>query len=204
MKRMILLAGLLLLTASLSTGYEVLLDIDLDGDPNTFNTSTTEDTVLVAMILSPEAGGEWITLIEFGMGGSCRDGMDCGWRYGTGTELYGEFQPWLFHPLFESSYVDGALCIDCMGHPGFHYILGATAAGDGFLLEENIFIHTFLAWAYADDDPECPLPESDLMTFPFNTPEWDPWCELLLAQESTFLPEVVPMPATWREVKSLY
>ena len=203
MKALLLLAGLLFLTASPCLGYRILLDMDQDGDPYTFNTLSTRDTVKVSLILAPDGAGEWITYIEFGLGGSCHDGMDCGWSYGVGTELYDGFAAWLNHPLFGFSMAGGLLCSECCGNPGFHYMFEAEAEGAGFQLQENIYLMEFLAWAYLDDDPMCPRPETDLMTFPAFGP-LEPWCELLIAQEGTSLSEIVPRPATWREIKSLY
>jgi len=202
----ILAATLLLLLAfGPSHAYRLLLDLDQDGDPSTFNTITSADTALVSLILAPDEGGEWIDQISFGLGGSCLDNWDCGWRYGTGTELYGALGgDWLFHPLFESSAADGRLCAFCCGSPGFHYLFFADSADDGFLLQENIFLCRFTAWAIEDDDPQCPLPISDLMTFPFDDQEWDIWSTILLAQDTSSVPEEIPKTATWREVKSLY
>jgi len=201
--RILAAISLMLILAGPAGAYRLLLDLDRDGDPHTFNTWTTEDSVTVSLVLSPDGGDEWIEFIEFGLGGYCNDGIDCGWSYGTGTSLFSGFGAWLDHPLFSASNSGGLLCAYCCGDPGFHHMYDATAAGGGFQLTENIFLCEFMAWAYEDNDPQCPIPDSNLMTFDAWGP-LEPWCEILIAQEATAVPGLVPMPASWQVLKSLY
>ena len=195
---------LLLLLAAPAGAYRILLDLDSDGDPHTFQTWTSEDSVTVSLVLSPDGGGEWIDYLEFGLGGYCHDSIDCFWSYGTSFDLGGgSFGEWLGHPLFSASSSDGLLCAYCCGNPGFHYMFNATAAGGGFQLAENIFLCEFTAYALPDDNPQCPRPESNLMTFDAWGP-LEPWCEILIAQEATSVPGLAPMPASWQVLKSMY
>jgi len=182
--------------------YQILLDIDTDDDPATLNEYTTEPTALLRMILAPDGDSEWISYIEFGLGGSCSNCWpDYGHMYGTHCELYEAWDPpgWLQHPLFESCMMGGATCIDCCGNPGFHYIYMAEAAGGGFLLEERIFIRDFLAWDI--DHPVCEEPQADLMAFGC---DWGPCNTILLSAPLTGIDEPVSQSSNWQTIKTIY
>ena len=142
-----LLSILLVMTLAAPSGaYMILLDIDTDDDPTTLNIATEDDSALVRMILAPDGASEWITQIEFGLGGTCW--MCWEWyshMYGTRCDLYDQWEPnqWLDHPLFDDCEMAGATCIECCGNPGYHYIYFATAAGDGFELTGPMFLCDF-------------------------------------------------------------
>jgi len=175
--------------------YEVLLDIDTDDNPYTINQFTEDEIATVKMVLVPEGGSEWISELMFGLGGTCwMCPADDFHMYGTSTDLYDSIwpDPWTDNPLFGDNWVDWALCIDCCGNPGFHALIYADAAGDGFLLEENIFIHTFQAWDI--DHDLCDEPPPDLMAFACDGP-----CNVIMLSGY-----VATEPVTWDEIKCLY
>ena len=164
--RMIFLTTVLALALPATAGaYTMLLDIDIDDDPTTLNISTPLTSATVKLVLAPDFVNEPITYIEFGLGGSCYDCWDYGHNYGTGCDLYGVWGAWIMDPRFESSGHDAALCIDCLGNPGWHHFFYATAVGGGFMLAGPTFIHTFEAWVNENIPEPCMVPPADLMTF---------------------------------------
>jgi len=196
-----ILAAFALLLASPTYAYQIFLDIDTDDNPYTLNEFTTEESALVRMILAPDGDPEWITEIEFGLGGTCwMCWEDMFHMYGTHCELYEAWGPpgWLTHPLFDYSDLAGATCIDCCGNPGFHHIYFASAAGEGFELEEPIFIRDFMA--YDIDHDVCEEPPADLMAFACGGP-----CNsILLSANASAVDQPESLPSTWQCIKSLY
>jgi len=185
----------LLLAALPATGYQILLDIDTDGNPNTINQFTEESTAIVKMVLVPDGGSEWISDVQFGLGGTCWMCWETDFHmYGTSTDLYLFWpDPWLDDPLWGENWADYALCIDCCGNPGFHHLYFATAAGGGFLLTGNMFLKTFTAWDI--DHPVCEEPPPDLMAFAC---DWEPCNTIML---SGYVPV---RESDWSSVKALY
>jgi hypothetical protein len=180
-----------------ASAYQILLDIDTDDDPYTINQFTEESSATVRMILVPDDGGEWISELNFGLGGTCWMCFQ-EWEYymyGTSTDIFSTWypDPWMNHPLFGENWADYALCIDCCGNPGFHCVLYADALGDGFLLEERIFLHSFEAWDI--DDSDCQEPPPDLMAFAC---DYEP-CNIIML--SGF---VDTEKTTWENIKRLY
>ncbi len=192
----------ILLAAPTVFAYDVLLDIDLDGDPATINYETDEESAVVWLCLWPDEPGELITEIDFGLGGTCWDcfELDNIFTYGTQWDL--PIGPgWLDeNPLFASSDWNGLTCWNCCGNPGYHHIFLASAAGGGFNLEAPIFLRSFNAW-YSDswEFEHCPHPPCDLMTFPgvFTGPAGD--------GNTIWLGEHIPIAqGHWGALKSLY
>jgi hypothetical protein len=178
--------------------YQILLDIDLDDDPYTLNESTPEESALVRMILAPEVGGEWITFIEFGLGGTCWFCFeDYFHMYGTDCELFAFIEPWIEHPLFAYSEIGGATCIDCCGNPGFHIFFYAEAVDGGIYVEEPIFIRDFMAWDI--DHDICQEPPPDLMAF-----HEGPCNVIQLSAPVSEVHEFETLTSTWQHVKALY
>ncbi len=198
MNRLLVLFISLIFTAVPVAAYQILLDIDLDDDPTTLNESTPEESALVRMILSPAAGGEWITFIEFGLGGACWFCFeDYFHMYGTDCELFSFVEPWIEHPLFGYTEMGGATCIDCCGNLGFHIFFMAEAVDGGFYLEEPIFIRDFMAWDI--DHDICQEPPPDLMAFHDGIGN-----VILLSAPTSSVEEFESMSASWDLVKALY
>ncbi len=187
---------LILLTSIPAFTYEILLDIDTDDDPYTINQFTEDPSATVRMVLVPDGGSEWISELHFGLGGTCWMCFETGMHmYGTDTSIFETFwpDPWMDHPLFGENWADYALCIDCCGNPGFHCLLYADAMGDGFQLDERIFLHTFQAWDIENED--CLEPPPDLMAFACN---YEP-CNIILLSGFTDT-----APSTWDSIKKMY
>ncbi len=192
----LVIAFTILLVAVSAGAYQILLDIDTDDDPNTINQFTEDPEATVRMVLVPDGGTEWITELHFGLGGTCWFCWDTYFHmYGTDTSIYGIYWPnsWLDHPLFGENWADWALCIDCCGNPGFHCLLYADAVGDGFLLEERIFLHSFQAWDI--DHDVCEEPPPDLMAFAC---DFEP-CNIIMLSGYTSAEST-----TWETLKTLY
>ena len=197
-----MLPGLISLVVGLSPGlasaYEILLDIDLDGNPSTQNTFTLETSATVRIVLSPSEPGEVITEIEFGLGGTCWECEEV-FDYGTAFDLHPPgFGDWTDHPNLIGSWA-GATCSMCCSSPGFHYLYTASAVSGSFVLDEPVFIATFQAW---QDEPMwgwCPVPPSNLAAFALTMPGAY-WNYLQIGGEA-------PLPvvgSTWGRIKALY
>lgn len=65
------LALLLGLAAAEARSYEILRDIDEDGDPDTINESTLQTAAVGRMILRPTEPGEIFAGATFDLGRSC-------------------------------------------------------------------------------------------------------------------------------------
>jgi hypothetical protein len=198
----------LLLAAAPAAAYDLLLDIDIDGDPATINETVDGDSATIRLVLRPsDEAPEWISSVTFGMGGTCWECLHQGfpYTYGSDCDLYYNLDDWHDNPLFTQSVADISLCFGCCNGngngQGYHYIFTAIAAGGGFSLEEPIFIAGFEAWvsrSVAFD--RCPHPPADLITFP--RPFGGPTAEgnrIQIGDEFT--------PATagsWSAIKSLY
>jgi hypothetical protein len=152
-----------------ANGYEILLDIDLDGNPATLNTYSLEDTVTVRIVLKPTQPAEEIQHLEFGLGGTCWE-CEGVFDYGTAFDLLPlDFGDWTDHPDFTGTW-GGATCSLCCGNPGFHFLYEASPIEGTFVLEEPIFLATFHAWK---DEPmwgSCPVPPSNLAAFSLAAP----------------------------------
>jgi len=198
--RTIFLATVLALALPATAGaYTVLLDIDIDDDPTTINESTPLTEASIKIVLAPDYENETITLVEFGLGGACRECYDFnyGWNYGVVFDiLWGD---WITDPRFESSSHDGILYAGCLGNPGFHEIFSATAADSGFQLAGPTFIHAFPAQVNENIDTEfCPVPERTLTSF---NEIWQDWVEgnTVVLDFTT-----AARDGNWSAVKSLY
>jgi hypothetical protein len=205
-KRIGFLICLWTLVGSPAAAYDLLLDIDADGDPSTLVTATEAASADLRLVLAPSAGPEWIAAITFGLGGTCWECFEHGspFTYGCETDIFGVFTDWHESPLFASSWGDVSLCLGCCDGagdgPGYHFIYDAEAADGGFWLTAPIFIAGFRAWV--SDSPvfeRCPRPPADLITFP------------LLTQGSgnrvLFGNDNPPTPAasrSWSALKALY
>jgi hypothetical protein len=157
----IYLAVVLLIGAvsSPAMGYELLLDIDVDGDPTTINTFTEDPSCTVRLVLAPTEPDEEIWTVDFGLGGSCHQ-CDGVFAYGTDFDL-GDMQSWTWgaHPWFAGTW-NYATSIDCPAPTGYHAVFHAESIVDCCLvLTEPIFFGTFQAWAI-DHEPECSVPSN--------------------------------------------
>ncbi len=159
MRRTILALCCAVLLATPAVGYEILLDIDTDDDPNTINDLTFDEIATVRMILAPTEPDELVNEIWVGLGGSC---LECEMvhYYGTAVDIPPDTD-WTELDVLAGT-AAWATCIGCPGDPGFHLLLYAEPLIDYFVVSEPMFIATFTAWV-ADPVPEgCPQPPSNL------------------------------------------
>ena len=159
MKRAILTLCCVVLLTTPAVGYEVLLDIDTDDDPNTINDLTFDEIATVRMILVPTEPDELINEIFVGLGGSC---LECEMvhYYGTAVDIPLDAD-WTELDVLAGS-ADYATCLECPDDPGFHLYLYAEPLIDYFVVSEPMFIATFTAWV-ADPVPAgCQQPASNL------------------------------------------
>ena len=159
MRRTILALCCAVLLATPAVGYEILLDIDTDDDPNTINDLTFDEIATVRMILAPTEPDEMVNEIWVGLGGSC---LECEMvhYYGTAVDIPPDTD-WTELDVLAGT-AAWATCIGCPGDPGYHLLLYAEPLIDYFVVSEPIFIATFTAWV-ADPVPEgCPQPPSNL------------------------------------------
>jgi hypothetical protein len=189
-----------------ASAYNVLLDIDLDGDPGTINTHTQDEQVQVRLVLSPTAPAEMITGISFGLGGTCWEcSAEAGLStYGVNCDLYGVFADWHDNPLIGTSWGDVSLCYGCCNGngngDGYHYFYDASAADGGFLLTEPIFVATFTAWVDRGHIfDRCPHPPSNMIIFPRSGDPAGTGNEIQITDEFTPVATV-----SWGTIKSLY
>ncbi len=200
--------GLLILLSSPTAAYDLLLDIDIDGDPATINETVDGDRAALRLVLRPsDAAPEWITSVTFGLGGTCWECTSQGYifTYGSDCDLFYDLDDWHDNPLFEESVADISLCFGCCNgngnSQGYHYIFTAVAAGGGFSLEEPIFIAGFEAWVSRGGIfDRCPHPPADLVTFP--RPFGGPSAEgnrIQIGDEFTSV-----AAGSWSAIKSLY
>jgi hypothetical protein len=174
MKTRILLFALLLLPGT-ALAFDVILDIDIDGDPRTINLATDADSALVAVILMPTQPDELIREVNFGLGGTCWACWQWGipFTYGVDCELFRmDFGEWHDpNPLIATSWFDISLCYGCCNmndhEQGYHFIFSCAAAGEGFVLNEPMVLTRFLAWvSLSGDFQRCPHTTTDLVSFP--------------------------------------
>ncbi len=202
------LFGLLILLGSPAAAYDLLLDIDIDGDPATINETVDGDQATIRLVLRPsDEAPEWITSVTFGMGGTCWEcfSQGYGYTYGSDCDLFYNLEDWHDNPIFGTSEADISLCFGCCNGNGngrgYHYIFTAIAAGEGFSLEQPIFIASFEGWVSRSVIfDRCPHPPADLITFP--RPFGGPSAEgnrILIGDEFTPTSE-----SNWSAIKSLY
>jgi hypothetical protein len=180
--------------------YEILLDIDIDNDPSTINTSTEETSAVVKIILWPTTPGETIGYVIFGIGGECLDcppdpsGVE---TYGTSFDLPHE-GPWVTAPGFDSEAAYATL-FGCPGNPGFHLVLSFELEGGGtMILNEPMFLAEFNAWVSPPVPEPCMQPTPNLMAMPCQG-EWYNYV-LLAGAEGPNSTDV----STWGLIKSFY
>jgi len=205
-KRIAVLLGICALAARPAAAYDLLLDIDSDGDPTTLATATDAASAELRLVLAPSDGAEWIASISFGLGGTCWECFEHGapFTYGSEADLFGNFSDWHESPRFASSWGDVSLCLGCCNGtgdgPGYHFLYGADAADGGFWLTAPIFIARFQAWVSDSPDfPRCPQPPADLITFPLLTQ--GAGNRILMGGEAPPTPAVA---RSWGALKSLY
>lgn len=127
-----------------ATAYEVLLDIDLDGDPTTINEYTEDESCTVRIVLAPTEPDEQIDSIYFGLGGSC---LECQGvhHYGVSHDLYPpDYGDWTEVPGFVGGW-DGILLLGCPGPVGSHTFYWAEPLLGQITLSSPIFLATFQA-----------------------------------------------------------
>jgi len=189
------------LVALPAAAFEILLDIDTDEDPATINTATEDSSAVVRIILWPEAPGETVGHVSFGLGGEC---LECPQGDIGGVHMYGvSFDlpltgPWTTAPGFESQ-AAYATYLGCPDDPGYHLLLSLEPQGGGTMfLDRPIFLAEFTAWV-SDPVPEgCAQPSSVLMTMP-SLGEW--WGYVLLggAEEPSGT-----AACTWGGIKTIH
>lgn len=150
------------LMAGPAGAFEILLDIDLDGDPATINDYTENTTTTVFVVLAPTTPGEKVGPASFGLGGSCLecDGVQ---SYGTWFDLDID-QDWVQAPGW-SGRVDGILYLGCYDDPDYHTVLFFEPEGGGTVtLAQPIFLGAFQT-GVNPPDPGCPTVPSNLAAF---------------------------------------
>lgn len=152
----------LMTAATEAWAYEILLDIDTDGDPATIDDFTTQNTAVVRMILQPSFPGELFAGAIFGLGGSCRE-CDQVQYYGTEHDLIvgdGSADWTEVDTLVGSSAF--ATYLGCFDDPGYHLLLTLEPVAEPLVLTEPIFIATFNAWTAGAVPSGCAQPPSNL------------------------------------------
>lgn len=150
------------IAAAEAHAYEILLDIDNDGDPATINEMTTQTQAVVRMILQPSEPGEVFGGAMFGLGGSCSECQQVQ-HYGTAHDLLGD--DWSADWTDVEALVgrgDMATLLGCAGNPGYHLLLTVEPAGEPLVLTEPMFIATFNVWTSDPVPPGCAQPPSNL------------------------------------------
>lgn len=188
-------AALLLLAALPAGAYEVLLDVDLDGDPATINNLSAQTACTVRIVLSPTAPAETIASVEFGLGGSC---LECEGvqHYGVGHDLHpAALGDWTERADFTGHW-DAALHLGCLSSVGFHEYYWCEPVAGSFVLTEPIFLATFHAWVSAPPPSPCQRTPANLAAMPAQGRFWN-YVQVggaAIAAES----------ATWGAVKGCY
>jgi hypothetical protein len=147
--------------AAEAEAYEILLDIDTDGDPTTINDVTQQTDAVVRMILQPSEPGELFAGATFGLGGSCIECEQVQY-YGTVHDLLGgESADWT---EVETLVGQGAFAthLGCFDNPGYHLLLTLEPVAGPVVLTEPMFIATFNVWRADPVPPGCTQPPSNL------------------------------------------
>jgi hypothetical protein len=162
-RRLVPALCILVLAAAPAAAYEILLDLDTDGDPTTINDLTYETSAMVKLILAPSYPGEPIGRVEFGLGGSCLE-CDMVHFYGTAHDLLSMGDMWLQAAAFMSGW-DYITLLGCPGNPGAHLVLWFEPVGGGTInLDAPFFMAEFQVWVADPVPPGCQQPPSNLAT----------------------------------------
>jgi len=150
------------IAAAEAQAYEILLDIDTDGDPTTINEVTPQTDAVVRMILQPSEPGELFVGATFGLGGSC---VECEHvqHYGTAHDLLGDdwSADWTEVETL-AGWGTYATYLGCADNPTYHLLLTVEPLADHLLLTEPMFIATFNVWRADPTPPSCQQPPSNL------------------------------------------
>jgi hypothetical protein len=161
-----------LLLAAPATAYEVLLDIDLDGDPSTINELTEDQMCTVKIVLAPTEPDEQITFVEFGIGGTCIE-CDGVFQYGVVQDAGAPYDgDWTDHPDFTGVW-GGILSLDCPAPVSYHEVFMAEPVGGAFTLSAPIFLAAFQAEVAAPPGEGCQTPPANLAAMPQQNAWWN-------------------------------
>lgn len=148
--------------------YEVLLDIDLDGDPATINELVHASSCNVSIVLAPTGPGEVVESVTFGLGGSCRE---CDGVHQYGVDFDFVFDTWPGNPAFAGVW-DGILLLGCPDEIGYHNEYRLEPVSGSYVLDGPIFLATFPA-RVATPPPGCAAPPANLAAMPANGAWWN-------------------------------
>jgi hypothetical protein len=193
----ILMTGLML-TATMASAWTLRLDIDTDSDPSTLNLSTNDESAEISLHLWPDASGEPISEIQFGLGVSC---TQCGPPEEAGMlvdcELLATSQDWMDHPAFQTTWHDVATCIDCCDE-AIGFWLGdffGAAADPAFEPFVPVTLVRFQSTAIGGPGPHCPAMHKRVAVFVDGDRH-----EVIIDADG-----VIPnVQFTWSVVKALY
>ena len=182
-----------LAAAGPASAYEILLDLDIDGDPATINTLTYETSATVRVVLWPTEPDELVNDISFGLGGSC---VECErvHQYGVTVDWNMEGD-WTDHPDLVGTW-NGITLLGCPADVGHHVTLEAQPLIDFFVVDRPIFIAALPAEVAPPVPAGCVQPPANLAAFgPGNTV----WNYVQLGG-----PAIANEGVDWHSIKSIY
>jgi hypothetical protein len=169
----VLLGTVILVVAAVpAAAFEILLDIDLDGDPATINEYTEATACVVKVVLAPTEPDEVIGALSFGLGGSCRE-CEMVHEYGVDFDLgMPDFGPWVEDPDFTSS-CTGVLYLGCFAPVSYHVIYYLEPVAGTYTLSAPMFLASFNATVAASPGAPCETPPSNLAAMPAQNTWWN-------------------------------